>query len=300
MLRDKSPYLLGGMVFIANAREKGGNHYLANLNRAIDVIDNNEDTHRLLEKILNFIKKSHSKVGMRWQFKSHHNHLESELISNQFQSDMIDQCFVKNYGVATEEVKSNKKLERMFSYINKKWFIYLYGTEHEMARLAHFETNHRDFSYFAGRFQTALSKPYFSSLCSAEVTQWYSLAGWFELPSPSQSQTEFSSFVTFFDFIETSQIKSSCGTHVAHIVYMISWLAYKMTKDRRRMESLFRLGVSMVRIGAVFRKNHTASAIAVLRKKDESWEALREPIPLSFKRIIKEYSIPQSDCFECA
>ncbi|GKB30287.1 hypothetical protein Tco_0869688, partial [Tanacetum coccineum] len=83
-------------------------------------VDNNEDTYRLLEKILNFIMKSDSKVGMRWQFKSHHNHLESELIHNQFQSDMIDQCFVKNYWIVMEEVKSNKKLERMFSYINKK------------------------------------------------------------------------------------------------------------------------------------------------------------------------------------
>ncbi|GKB55418.1 zinc finger, CCHC-type containing protein [Tanacetum coccineum] len=87
--------------------------------------DHNEDTHRFLEKIINFIKKSDIKVGMRWQFKSHHNHLESELIHNQFQSDMIDQCFVKNYGVAMEEkmvsdsdaLVQDKALDALIAYL---------------------------------------------------------------------------------------------------------------------------------------------------------------------------------------
>ncbi|GKE54110.1 hypothetical protein Tco_1489266 [Tanacetum coccineum] len=55
----------------------------------------------------------------------------------------------------------------------------------------------------------------------------------FSLSSPSESQTKFTDFVKFFEFVERSEIKFSYGTHIALIIYLISWAAYKINVDKR-------------------------------------------------------------------
>ncbi|GJY02174.1 hypothetical protein Tco_0360326 [Tanacetum coccineum] len=369
----------------------------------------NEDTHqlRLLEEILIFFKKNDSKaVGMLWQFKSHHNHLESEMIRNQFQSNVIEQCFVKHYGDFKEDGGSNNKLERMLSYIREKagcslksaclldhlyydlsermlamgsmtqalkgervhayltnpivaaraWsltsedfilppnnnFICCLMSIHQEATIleltgngieasevlkhgktlslqrckinrksqdfdkaekeleeARFQSNHiscrkcklmldveickeslklirkrkkgsdsrqrvteddllstermrreelikskgpKDwersctFSLLSVLSEIGKDHIYNNRTMKAQavfldcINLVYNLSS---LPQ-SHSQRKLFSFVDFFDFIEKSQIKFSCGTYVAHLIYMISWLAYKMSKDTRK------------------------------------------------------------------
>nr|GEY35132.1 hypothetical protein [Tanacetum cinerariifolium] len=127
----------------------------------------------------------------------------------------------------------------------------------------------------------------------------------FELPSPLQSQIEFSSFVTFFDFIETSQIKLSCGTHMAHIVYMISWLAYKMSKIEGINENRFDLfSIPIVKLISCMKLTVVLSSEVgsrtVSKESDEPWggpwgtDTVVDTIALEFKRIIKYYHIMPS------
>ncbi|GJU06022.1 separase isoform X1 [Tanacetum coccineum] len=56
-------------------------------------------------------------MTMLWQFKSHHNHLNSDY---QLQTNMIDRDFAKDYNFVVEEGESIKALERMVSDIVSK------------------------------------------------------------------------------------------------------------------------------------------------------------------------------------
>ncbi|GJZ96498.1 hypothetical protein Tco_0668832 [Tanacetum coccineum] len=85
---------------------------------AFDILitEHYEDGLELLDRMLPFFEeKCSSDVGMLWQFKNHHSHLESKMIHDRLESDKIDQFFADNYEFLMEEGETTDNLEMMVS-----------------------------------------------------------------------------------------------------------------------------------------------------------------------------------------
>ncbi|GJT74012.1 separase isoform X1 [Tanacetum coccineum] len=82
----------------------------------LDVIITEHNGEGFLKKIVSLFEQS-GEMRMLWQFKSHHNHLNSDY---QVQTNTIDRDFAKDYNFVVEEGESIETLERMVSNIVSK------------------------------------------------------------------------------------------------------------------------------------------------------------------------------------